>query len=605
MAHRAEGARADRPPATAAQAARPAGRFARWFGGLGDRAMSPLAALIIVVLIALPLLSLLAQAFLPNLFNVPASLVPSLAGMQSVLQSPYALRAGVDSLVLAFVTALLATAIGLAVAYLVVLTDLPHRGFVWAVVWLIFIAPSFLLAQGWELLLQPGGLATGFLGGVPTRLLLSPWGVGFVLTLKLFPFATLAVAPALEGLGQDAVHASRLSGASWATTWRRILLPLLTPALLAGGLIVFAEVLSDFGVASTLAQSANFPLITYNIYTALEQFPINFSGAAFASLLLVASVGLAQFGQRAVTGRRVFATRTGGSRVLAQIPLGRWRRPAFAAFVLFGVVAFAVPAAVTGLASFVPGNAGGLDLTGFTFANYTQAIHVAYGLDSFLRSLAYATLAATIGVALGLAITLAWRRSGGPLVTVLQALLTTTIAVPGIVLGAGYIFFWDQPFLSHVGLLIYGTPVALLFGYLAGGLPYSVRVATGAMSQIPDSVVLAARSSGAGLGALVRRIIVPMLGDTWIRIWLMLFAGVMFELPVSQLLYPAGGPTLAVAIVHQFHSSLLGLGAALTTISTTAVALVAGLVLLTRRLLVPVPRVAGAAVSSHAGGAGQ
>lgn len=562
------------PPAT-----RPAGRLVAALNALGYRGLGLGAAVAVVVLIALPLLSLLVQAVLPTLFSVPASLAPSLVGIRSLLQDPYTLQSGVDSLLLAAATAVVGSAIGLGVAYLLVLTDFPYRGLLWGLVWLVFIAPSFLLAQGWELLLSPGGLAVGLAGGLFTHTLLSPVGVLAVLSLKLFPFATLAVAPALEGLGQDAVYAAQVAGAGPLATWRHILLPLLTPALFAGALIIFAEVLGDFGIAATLAQSASFPLVTYSIYAALEQFPANFAEAAAASLLLVAAVALAQWGQRTASGRRVYATRTGASRSLAPVRLGAWRRVLIALCGLLALLAFVVPAGTTFLASFVPSGAGGLVLHGLTAANYLEALHIAYGIGSFVRSIAYAVVAACIGTFLGLWITLAWRRGGGVTASLLQGLLTTTIAVPGIVLGAGYIFFWNQPVLGHVGLLLYGTPAALLLGYVAGGLPYSVRVATGAMAQVPDSAVNAARASGAGLVALVRHILVPMLSDTWRRIWLMLFAGVMFELPVSQLLYPPGGPTVAVSIVHQFNSTRMGVGAALTVLATTGVALLAAVLL--------------------------
>lgn len=556
-------------------------------GSLGFRALPLCAAAVVVVLIALPLAALLVQAALPDLFAAPPSLTFSLAGVEGLMADPYTLAAGVDSLLLAAATAAAASALGIALAYLLVLTDMPGRGAVWGMVWLVFISPSFLLAQGWELLLTPGGLSTSLLGGVLGRTLLSPWGVLAVLALKLFPFAVLAVAPALEGIGQDAVHAARLGGASWGATWRRVLLPLVAPAILSGALIVFAEVLSDFGVAATLAQSANFPLVTYSIYSALEQFPTNFPEAASSSLLLVAAVALAQWGQRTATGRRLYATRDGGGRSLARVRLGRGRWPAFAACLTLGALAFAVPAGTTLFASFVPTTAGGLSPHSLTLANYLEAIRVPYGADAFVRSLLDSLAAAALGVVLGLGITLAWRRAGDRLTAVLQGLLTTTIAVPGIVLGAGYIFFWDQPALSRVGLLLYGTPAALLMAYVAGGLPYAVRMATGAVAQIPDSAIQAARAAGAGLGAVVRRIVVPMLADTWLRIGLMLFAGAMFELPVSELLYPPGAPTLAVAIVHQVHNTQLGVGAALTALSTTGVGALAGLVLLTRRLARP------------------
>lgn len=580
----------------------PRGRLAPVLVGLGFRLLALSAAVAVIVLIALPLLSILAQAVLPALFSVPASLAPSLAGITSLLDDPFTLASGLDSLVLAAATAVVASALGLAVAYLIALTDFRQRTLLWGLVWLVFIAPSFLLAQGWELLLAPGGLATNVLGGIFASVLLSPVGVLAVLSLKLFPFATLALVPALEGLGQDSVHAARLAGATTGTVWRRILLPLIAPALFAGGLIVFAETLGDFGVAATLAQSANFPLVTYAIYTALEQFPSNFSEAAAASLILVACVALAQWGQRRGAGRRRYATRTGSSRALAPVRLGRLGWVATALCALLAVLAFALPAGATLLASVQPSGPSGLAMAngvGFTLANYAQALTIPYGAASFVRSAVYALVAASVGTLLGLVITLAWRRARGSFTTFLEALLTTTIAVPGIVLGAGYIFFWDQPQLAHVGLLLYGTPIALALAYIAGGLPYAVRVAGGAMAQVPESAVAAARASGAGLAALVRHILVPMLSGTWVRIWLLLFAGVVFELPVSQLLYPPGGPTLAVSIVHQFDGTKFGVGAALSVLATTAVAIIAlaALALFRRRRSRP----AGAALAPGGG----
>lgn len=540
--------------------------------GFGFRTLSGTAALAVVVLVVLPLLALLGQAVFPNMFGTPPNLQPSLVGAQSLASDPYMLASGVNSLLLSAATAVLASAVGIAIAYLIVLTDMPGRRLVWGLVWLILISPSFLLAQGWELLLAPGGLTNNLLGGALTNTLLSPTGVMLVLSLKLFPFSTIAVAAGLEGLGQDVVHAARISGAPLSRVWRRVLIPLLMPAIISGALIVFAEVLSDFGVAATLAQTANFPLTTFAIYGALEQFPVNFPEAAATSLVLVGAVVLAQWGQRATVGRRAYTTRWGGNRTLAAVSLGSYRRVWLAAVLVFMTIAFGVPAATTVAASFMPGGAAGLVQGGhLTLANYRSALNIPYGAGSFATSLAYALAAASIGLIVGLLVALAWRRGRGWVTGILEGFLTTAIAVPGIVLGAGYIFLWDEPILNHVGLLLYGTPAALLLAYVAGGLPYSVRVAAGGMAQIPPSVITAARVSGAGLWTVVRRIILPMMGSTWVRIWLMLFAGVVFELPVSQLLYPPGGPTLAVSIVHQFHNTDLGTGAALTVIATAGV----------------------------------
>lgn len=540
-----------------------------WRVGVGEKGLFLAAAVIVLGLVVLPLCALLVQAFMPHLFNVPASLGVSLSGIKSLLADPYALTAGVNSLVLAAATAVLASALGALTAYLLQMTDIPGKRLLWGFVWLLLIAPSFLLAQGWEILLDPGGLTHALLGGILTRVLLSPAGVMVVLALKLFPYSTLAVASAMDGLGQDVVHAARLSGAGPGVVWRRVLLPLILPALMAGGLIVFAEVLSDFGIAATLAQTANFPLATFSIYTSLEQFPVNFSQAAAASLMLVAAVTLAQVFQRYMSGRRAYTTRWGGNRALAPISLGRRRGPIFAGALLFMLIAFGVPAGTTLIASFLPSGAGGFaPHAPLTLANYRAAFAVSYGAGAFGRSLEYGLVAASLGMAATLIISLAWRRTSNWLTLMLQIFLTSAIAVPGIVLGAGYIFLWNAP--GFRGLGAYGTPVVLALAYMAGGLPYAVRVVSGSIAQIPGGAVNAARMSGARLLEQMRFIIVPMLKETWLRVWLMLFAGVLFELPVSQLLYPPGSPTLAVSIVHQFNGQQFGLGAALTVMSTAA-----------------------------------
>jgi iron(III) transport system permease protein len=537
--------------------------------GTWGRGLALLAAALVILLILAPLLALLVQTIVPGLFQAPPSLAPSAVGLQDLLADPYALRSAVDSLGLATVTAVVATGLGTAVACALVLTDMPGRRAAWSLTWLLLISPSFLIAQGWELLLAPGGLAHGSLGGWPAALLLSPAGVAAVLTLKLFPFATLAVASALEGQGADLILAARLAGARWGSVLRRILLPLLLPALLSGGLIVFAEVLSDFGIAATLAQTAGFPLLTFSIYSALDQFPANFAEAAAASLLLILTVSLGQGLQTRLTRTASVATRWGGrrswqvalrgpSRILAPLALG----------VLFAL-AFGVPAAATVAASLLPGGNGFLGGARPTVANYSVAWRTPYGLGAFGTSFGYALLAASAGVLFTFLVALAWRERQGLGVRLLQVILTGSIAVPGIVLGAGYIFLWNAPGLRD--LAVYGTPAGLWLAYVAGGLPYGVRVVTGSLAQIPASLLTAARVAGATLAGVLRWVLIPVLGDTWLRVWLLLFSGVMFELPVSELLYPPGEPTLAVAIVHQFHSQQFGVGAALTVTATVGV----------------------------------
>ncbi len=538
------------------------GRGFAWIGRLAVG--GPIATTAAVVLVVLPLCAILFQSALPGLFGVPPSLRLSGAGFGAMAADPYALQSGLDSLLLGLATAVLATALGALVAWLLTVSDLPARRLYAGAVWAVFLAPTFLIGQGWSLLLGPGGLAGTFAGGA----LLSPVGVMIVLSLKLFPFATFTVQSGLEGLGDEVIQAGRISGAKSGTVWRRLLIPLLVPALTAGGLIVFAEVLSDFGVAATLAQSANFPLTTYAIYTALESFPTNFSEAAAMSVMLVALVMLVQIGQRRAVGRRGFATRWGGHKPLAPRLLGRFRHLAGVGLGLLFVLALGVPAVATLWSSISIHVGAGFNLSNLTTAFYQAAINVPYGMSAFALSLVLAAVAASLTLMLGVLQSFSWRRSSGALGRVVDVILTTSIAVPGIVLGAGYIFLWNQPWLAAIGLGLYGTTVLLVLGYIATGLPYAVRLASGAMAQLPEGQISAARMGGASTRTVLGRIVVPQLAPTWLRIWLLVFAGAVFELPMSMLLYPPGQPTAAVAILHQFHSMQIGTGAALTVLAT-------------------------------------
>ena len=541
------------------------------FSGLGFRSVNGLAAILVLVLIVLPMLALLIQAFWPNVFSVTPNWQFSLEGFASIFGSPYTFRAVFDSFGLAIFTAIVATIMGGGVAFLLEWVTIPGQGFFNGFLWLVLLSPSFLIGDGWQFLIGPSGVfGTGALG----HLLLSPLGVSMVLALKLFPYATVAISGPLRGIGQDLFYAARLSGASSFRAFRRVVLPLLIPAAAAGALIVLAEVLSDYGVASTLAQSANFPLMTYSIYAAMSIFPVDFAQAAAMSVILVALVSISQWVERRVVAKRGYVTRVAGSKSLAKQPT---RHPWLWVILLslLFVVALLLPASGIVLESVeksLTGIQGGFHVT---FAYYRGLIHANYALGGLVRSLIYAVAAATIGLGAGIVVSIAWWRQGGWLVSALKVLMTTTIAIPGIVLGAGYIFFWNQPFFSNVGLNVYGTPVILMLGYLGGSLPYAVRVASGSMVQIPPNAIFAARLSGAGLTRIIRKVFVPMMRDTWFRVWLIIFAGVVFELPVSQLLYPPGGPTLAVSIAHQtVNNANVQTGAALTVVSSLVISLI-------------------------------
>lgn len=529
------------------------------------RGIAPLA--LIFVLILYPLGVLLVQIFFPDLFAFNPSGRFSLSVLRTLGQDPLFWRSTIDSLALGLSVAVAATALGSWFGYVLVRTRLWRPGIWQSLLWLLFFAPSFMVSEGVMLFAIQGGVASGL--GIwsqgLSQVIFSPFGVALVLTVKLMPYAAITVSSALQSVGQEYEDAARVLGAgTFARLWR-VHLPLVRGAVAAGFSIIFAEAIADFGVASTLAASVHFPLIPYAIYSSLSYVPVDFSGAAAQSLLLVLLALIVQLPQFFLA-RRALGVLHGHRK--------QWRlrdrvnAPATAAVAAFFFLALGVPLLSFLLIALVPDT--GL---GFAPAHWTlQSFRALLGGDIYtataaLRSFMLALLAAVLTTALG--IWVMW--AGTRLSALYDLLLTTTIAVPGVVLAAAYVFAWNAPWVQGTPLAIYGSYAALILVYVAGGLPYAGRLARVGLSQVDASLERAVLSLGGGSTRALWHVTLPLIRPMLMSTFLLMFTGVFFELPASTLLYPPGDPTIAVAIVHQFHNVADSIGAALTILSVLVI----------------------------------
>ena len=85
------------------------------------------------------------------------------------------------------------------------------------------------------------------------------------------------------------------------------------------------------------------------------------------------------------------------------------------------------------------------------------------------------------------------------------------MAVPGVVLGIGYIFVWNQKWLTPLGLHLYGKPSILVLASVAAAIPLINRVLVGGMAKVPKSLLIAAQVQGAGFGRRMRTVLLPLL----------------------------------------------------------------------------------------------
>ncbi|MDE3206233.1 MAG: iron ABC transporter permease [Acidobacteriota bacterium] len=537
--------------------------------------------LVIVGILVLPIVLFLVVAVSPRLMDQGSQWF-TLAGFRQAFTGQL-LRGSINSLFVGAVSAVAATGIGFGVAWAVIRTDVPGRRLWAGSMYALLLAPSYLVALGWQRLLEPMGVLDlmGFHPGGFRPLFYGPFGVIVVLTLKGVPFSYLAVSAALRGLGEEFEVAARVHGASRAGSLR-IVLSLLAPAMWSALAIVFAESISDFGVADTLANAAHFPIATYTLYNAIDSFPVSFPVAASVGWVLMAMAGLALAAQaRALRGRsyRVLGGRSRPPR-LARLSAAK-KLEVSTALALLMVIALGVPVFGAVSASLINGLGSLVGNHTLTLANYRRVFDSSALRGPLFYSARLALVTATLTVAMAVISARMLAGRGGRLgARVLDLMLLTAVALPGIVFAAGYIFTYNLRFVNNLGVHLYETTPLLVLGYLATALPSTTRVLFGPIGQVQNSLQEAARVHGSGAAHSWMRTVLPVLARPLIAAWVLTFAGTLLELPVSQLLYPPNHPPVSIGITHALANYDYGGGTAMEVIavlfSLTVVALVWG-----------------------------
>jgi iron(III) transport system permease protein len=562
---------------------RPArGQVARFrLSGLG----MPVFWFILCAFILLPCACFLLLCLSPRLFGqgdqwfTLTYLRQSLTGSTAV--------AIVNSLWVSSAAAVLGLLGGFPVAWLAARTTMPGRRVVNVGMWLALLLPSWLPATGWERLVQPDGVMyrMGLDWPWVTSLIMGPFGVVLLLGLRCVPFSYLAINAALGGLGQEFEDAARVHGASrWGAL--RLILPILAPALMSALAIGFAESISDFGVAATLAYNANFTLATYALYAAIGNFPPSFPLAAGMSWLLVLAVSIPLFLQARALRGRSYAILSGRSRQAVRRRLSRAEAVlATSGLTLFFLIILGIPGfgAVSGSLLGDYGSSFSL-----TFVNYQALFRQAGLIGPLERSMVYAVITASVTVLLGfIAARLLAQRRRTAATGAMDFLLLASVALPGVVFGAGYIFAYNLPIMSTLHINLYQTVQLLIIAYIASSLPTNARVLVGSVSQLQPSLRDAARAHGAGAITAWARGVLPVVSRPILMAWLYTFCGVFLELPLSQLLYAPGSPPAAIAVEDNLSNYHYGVGMAQAVLAVFIAFAVVGLALGGYRLLAP------------------
>ncbi len=520
------------------------------------------SAAALLLLIGYPVAMLGLQSLWPRLYD--GRLDGFLSAYRQLFTTPGLGTMLLNSLRWAGATTVLAWAMGIPCGYLLARTDLRAR---WAARLSLLVpvmTPPYVMALSYVLLMQPGGLADQAVGPLPDTLralFFSFWGITLVMALATFAYVALAVEAALRGIPSRLEDAASLLGASRARIACTIVLPLLLPAILNAGLLVFLDALSNFGVPAILGPRSNILLLPAEIYYLVTTWPVNLPLAtALSSLLLL--MALLGVGFNRVILRTPTLPGGRASAITRQRlgPIGQ-----LLAWLFFGGL-FALSAIAPFVTMILASLIERWDEQGavYSLAHYRAIFEAGSTGRSALTTSLWLSLVSAVGcTALGALAAYALARYRHWATTALDGLALLPRVLPKIVVAVALILAWNAPW---VQVRIYGTVWILVIAYLALYLSDALRLGSAGMGQVPQRMELAAQSLGASRGRTLRTVVFPLLRASLVAAWATTFVTCLRDLVASVMLLPAGVHTIGSFIFGQFDQGDLGQAMAMATV---------------------------------------
>lgn len=549
----------ERPPTSNLRRALSRGNLGRWF-------VRNTALVAVVVLVAPPIGALLYGSLRTAPPGEPSPFV--LDNYVAVFTDTRFSSALTNTLIVSASVSIVCMVLGTFFAWVIHRTNVPLKRTLTLLITMSFFFPSFISAMAWAILASPrAGIFNQLLGDSGFRLnVYSLAGIIWVMVLSYLPYAFLFTSGPIQSIDPSLEESARMAGASEPKIFLTITLPLVQYSVLSSGLLIFVHSLGVFGVPAVLGTPAGIWTLATRMWGLTQFYPSNYPLAAAIGLVLVAFAVIAMAVNRWYLGRRRYTSITARGYRPGLVDIGRWRHLCFAVVVVYATLAVLVPAVTIFVRSLVPYISPGEPLT-ISFDAYREAL---FGLPAAPRAFRNSLwLSAGGGLAALLLCTVVayfivkdrYRAR-----RLLDALSTIPIAVPGLVIGMGLLWFYlRSPF------PVYGTMWILLLSYVARYLPYGVNTISSSLVQLDDALPEASYVSGAGWVSMMRTIVVPLIRPALFGAYLIFFVDFFKELSSAVLLYRHGNEVLSVMIWDLFANGHWAVASALALISLVIV----------------------------------
>lgn len=519
---------------------------------LWQYASGALIALFLLAFLIVPVLSVVVAAF-----QTKSSGSFTLLNFYDFAQNELFRRSFWNSIYVSSMAVVWASALALPLAYITTRFEFKGAVLIQTLGVIPLIMPPFAGAIAMQLLFGRNGtvnLLFGDLFDVNIALMEGLNGVVFVQAVHYFPFILINLSASLRNIDRAMEEAAQNLGCHGIRLFRRVIFPLAMPGYVAGASLVFIKVFDDLATPLLLnVQDMLAPQAFLRITSVGIADPIGYVIAVVLIAFSILSLWLASFATR---GKDYSTIQRGGG------GLARRKMTRLDACLAYGLIAFILILVVSphvGLFllsvatiwSYAPLP------DGFTFEHYLTIF--AESPQFITNTLLYATLAGIIGVAVGTAIAYISLRTRVVGAHWLDYIAMSALAVPGVVLGMGYLRTYYGVHLPS------GSSLAAFWGMIAVALavrrlPYALRACTAALQQVSVSLEEAAENLGATKAVTIRRIVIPLMAGGLVAGFITSFATAAVELSATMMLVQSTADAPLAYGLYVFMQSPAGRG---------------------------------------------
>lgn len=465
----------------------------------------------------------------------------------------------INTVIISGLTTLFGVILAFPLAFLVGRTDMYGKKFFRTLFVTTYMVPPYVGAMAWLRLLNPNaGVLNKFLMQI-FNLPKAPFniytveGIVWVLTCFYYPYAFITISRAMEKMDPSLEEASKISGASPIKTLMTITIPMMTPSIIAAGLLVFVASASAFGIPSIIGAPGQIYTVTTRIidfvHIGSEE---GLNDAMVLAVFLMAIANIVLYITTFVIGKRQYITMSGKSTRPNIVELGKWRMPITVIISIFSFFVVILPFVTVALTSFTVNMGKPIGLSNMSMSAWNKVFSRASILSSTKNSIIAGLAAAFFGIVISCIMAYLLQRTNIKGKRIPDFLITLGSGTPSVTIALALIISMSGKFKIN----IYNTLTIMIIAYMIKYMLMGMRTVVSAMSQVHPSLEEAAQISGANWLRMLKDVTVPLIGASIVAGFFLIFMPSFYELTMSTLLYSSNTKTIGyeLYIYQTYHS---------------------------------------------------